>query len=104
MVLPITGPLTRSENRGFYWSEKTWYRQKRPYDRPLPYQWDAGWTWKQSNAGDAWRFAAFARSFDYGRSYAQAYSRLVDKLGEPAGLGITLAQWKQADEIGRAHV
>jgi len=36
-----------------------------------------------------------------GRVYAQAYSRLIAELGENAGLGITLTQWKQADSMIR---
>nr|URG15699.1 MAG: maturation protein [Leviviridae sp.] len=46
MVLPITGPISKSENvRPFEGAahlslmemSKTWYRQKRPYTKPLPF-------------------------------------------------------------------
>lgn len=37
-------------------------------------------------------------------AYARAYARLAGKLGDSAGLGVTLAQWRQADGMVRARV
>lgn len=100
---PVTGPYVQSVSSGWYWLHKTWYRQKRPYNLNLPFVARKGWTFGPYNTADAWRFASFAESVGASdaTSYAQAYAKVVDKLGENAGMGVTLAQWRQADDMIR---
>lgn len=97
MALPVTGPFAWDMTSYRYDGHKTWYRQKRPYKINLAHSFVQGWAIEGNNSLDAWRWRTFADSQDYSATYAQAYARLVSKLGDSAGLGVTLAQWKQAD-------
>lgn len=104
MAAPVTGPYVKSSDRGTQYQYSTSYRQERPYNIPTAFASRKGVisSYVGNYGADAWRFAAFAEAYNTDpRVYAQAYSRLVDKLGENAGLGVTLAQWKQADGMIR---
>jgi len=100
MVGPVTGPFTKFESKNGHYLDKTWYRQRRPYNQNLTYSRVEGWGTNPYDSTHAWRFAAFASSYlGSDQAYAKAYSRVVDQLGENAGIGVTLAQWKQADQM-----
>lgn len=125
-MLPITGPYTKQlVTRPSHWPsgyvnpgnayatnlvERTWYRQKRPYDRPLSYTYlgkrliytthwadavnsmdsSTGWTvpWDQFTSGE------FNSLISSCKNVARA--RLLDKVGESSGWLISLVQRKQA--------
>lgn len=104
MVNPVTGPFYREvgDSFGSSHSTATWYRQKPPYTLPLPYEKRTG---QVSNLGPGssrpWQWEGFAQSVDSSRAYNQAYDRLVGKLGDTAGLGVSLVQWREADAMIR---
>lgn len=100
-MLPISGPIVELSADGS--REKSWYRQKPPYDRPLPYRYVQGFAVGPGNSADGWRWKAFVRDLDYTKLYAQAYSSLADKLGEGADLGVSLVQYRQADAMIRSR-
>lgn len=81
---------------------KNGWRQAKPYDRPLLYHHARANARGRGpgNTGNAWRYHSFASEMgNESLTYNKAYSSFVRKLGEPAGIGITLAQWKQADQM-----
>lgn len=96
MVAPITGPFVWTAAGPGWEMRKERYRQRRPYNLNLPYEASA-YTAPHSNT--LWRWKAFTSSVSTDRAYAQAYERLVGKLGDSASLGVTLAQWKQANSM-----
>lgn len=103
MTAPIYGPIWQSETSGYTWAEKSWYRQKPPYNLNLPYLRRFGFAATGlTPLNYAWTTSVLAEaSAGDAALYAQAYSKLVGKLGENAGVGITLTQWRQADSMIR---
>lgn len=100
MVAPFWGPITQiGPASGPLSYEKVSYGQTRPYDINLPYQLRIGQATGPNNWSDGWRWRAFAESITTDDAYSKAYGRLVDQLGDPASLGITLVQWRQADAM-----
>lgn len=97
----VTGPIITATpvTDPFYHEMKVSYRQRRPYVQPLPHFYGQGGALGPFNnvpyEGSRWR--SFAEYPDDSLAYEKARSKLVDKLGDPAAIGITLAQWKQAD-------
>lgn len=108
----ITGPfITQTDIESpFYHEMKVSYRQRRPYNTNLPHFLNKGAALgpgnNQRRKGSEWRAHGELAEDDplTVRAYAAAYSKLVDQLGEPAGIGITLAQWKQAEGMVTARV
>lgn len=100
----ITGPFSRSIP-GYNYESATWYRQNVPYDRALPYQLSKGVVppgrpnYGHPDPGVRW--SELANGLSSATTYSRAYDRLVEKLGDQASLGLTLVQWKQADEMIR---
>lgn len=107
MVLPVTGPHTKVVDiPKVRWLRHNWYRQKKPYDRPLPrtkheaFMFSASRDTSAAIASHYGNLAEWVTRADlYQSAYAQAYERLVGKLGDPASLGVTLGQWKQANDM-----
>lgn len=99
----MPGPVTTLyESNTLYWRRER-YTQPKPYRPPLPYDFRYG----AINEGVVVA-GAMPSHVELGRSsvnskgiYNKAYAKLVEKLGEKASLGITLAQWKQADSMIR---
>lgn len=120
MVAPITGPFTRSESflgnpnsYGFrpQWVtySRTWYRQRRPYNRPLTFTYQRKQVMKfevgysKSSYRSTSNCAAFApnsTSSWFPNVYNKAYAKFINKLKpDTAGLGINLAQKQQAIDM-----
>lgn len=107
-MLPITGPVTRVKaNSQVWWERIVWYRQRRPYDLPLTLDHEqAFWVSSREPALSVSPEALWAR--DIWRAYHvsatkaafnKAYSRFIDKIGDQAGIGIDLAQYRQANQM-----
>jgi hypothetical protein len=103
MVNPVTGPFFKSVSGGgidsYHYYSKS-YRQKAPYNIPLPFEMEMGVAKVQEPAWSGKSFSDYLG--ETGRlpgAYAQAYSQLTAQLGETAGLGIDLTQWKQAERM-----
>jgi hypothetical protein len=103
MAAPITGPHTKVNDGGMTeYRYKRWFRQKRPYNEILPFQ-----TVLVEGYPTGEYQVACSRSANYLSqvfsseasqvAFNKAYAKFLDKLGENASLGVTLAQWKQAD-------
>lgn len=113
MVGPITGPITKVSGEGWlYLDTKVYYRQKRPYSEILPYTREIGVMhyfpeeWR-NNMIDAVRAITFARSPDSlsrDLSWNKARARFLDKIGESASLGVSLAQGRQAMSMMTARL
>lgn len=120
MVAPITGPFSRTEtalgpptDAGFrpthLWMQRTWYRQRRPYNLPLSftYQWGKVLTW--TGPGSPWsyrhvsslvNFPTMSTSTWFPDVYNKAYEKFKAKCQpDSAGLAINLAQRKQAIDM-----
>lgn len=79
-------------------------RQKKPYNLTLPHNVAKGWCWgpHSSHFSHGWRFAAFAMDrLNSETAYNTAYADLVSKLGDNASIGVTLVQWREADQMIR---
>lgn len=104
----ITGPFVRQTQPSGNPSQfelTTWYRQNPPFDKPLPYSSEKGWCFNFGSSEDASSYVLWAKETRHDESlYAQAYAKFVDKLGESAGLGIDLTQWRQSDEMIRKRL
>lgn len=102
MVLPITGPFSINSSISYFREQKTWSRQKPPFDRMLPYTHRRGYTYTTPVRDDAWRWFSFVGT-EYSQQTPYAYNRarekLIDKLGESASLGLNLAQYGQARDM-----
>lgn len=101
MVNPVSGPHTEEKTVGLtYHLRKRWYRQKKPYTINLPYEYEVSgadpWT-SSGNPFAVWKDRAAGVST--APAYARAYDKLIEKFGESASLGVSLAQWKQADAM-----
>lgn len=112
MVAPITGPFTSNVDYtakppGVTWTyvkrrrERTWYRQRRPYNLPLSYYFYDRWTEKYNDLRGGIYYSAYtnAPSFDStGKAYAynKAYGKFVDKLGEKSMWAVNIHERKQA--------
>jgi len=115
MTLPITGPFsvlqtTLAPDTGGYrpvwvYDIKTWYRQRRPHNLPLPYGHASHRVVIVSNASKEYyqTLAYLVRNdFSFLRDHAanKAYSRLVSKLKpDQAQLGAALGERKQSLEM-----
>lgn len=111
MTYPVTGPLTTSTYSDWIGpfagrlSQKTRYRQKRPYNLSLPYrslsyrvtQWGQP-SYNPANGGDDRAKPRPISSVQWmvDAAYAKATSRLDAKMGESASLIVSLAERKQA--------
>lgn len=107
----MVNPVTLGKQRSTFTSREVeyvkGYRQRRPYTLPLDYEHNIA-------------RAAFGNPNDYqypailwqvthlellgaieADVYNKAYGRLIEKLGDAADLGITLAQWRQSDDMIR---
>lgn len=105
MVAPVTGPFVKVSGTGtLYIDTKTYWRQKRPYDQVLPYTrllgvqhaYPSAWG---TNMIDAVRATGFCQAPDgltRDLSWNKARARFLDKIGESASLGVSLAQGRQA--------
>lgn len=100
MTGPVTGPVFRGgAGNGFEWA-KIGYKQKPPYDMNLPYN---AYTVVSTASDNLWRWKEWMYAVDTSVAYAKAYERLVEALGDSASLGVTLAQWKEADGMIKAR-
>jgi hypothetical protein len=98
---PVTGPFVTSVNMApEYYKNQVSYRQKPPFNKVLPYILREGSAEaRPANYASSW--ANYAEGIDSSSIYNSAYSRVVQLLGENAGVGITLTQWRQADAMIR---
>lgn len=107
MVSPITGPFHLLQSSSFpeggynYFDDKTWYRQKKPFNLKLAYQ---RYRASYGRSGypmvtDASGIAQAARNPD-GQALAEAaskaWSKFVDDISVQAEIGNSLAEGKQA--------
>jgi hypothetical protein len=108
VVAPITGPFhvsTADPNPGEFqdrYGQKDWYRQKGPYDLPLPYSARKAFTHERTIPGYGTPASNYRYGLDFGKRdecYNKAYSRLVDKLASRADLATTVLERKQAMEM-----
>lgn len=118
MALPITGPLTSTSyvtKRNYDGSVsnvkktfRTWYRQKRPYDRPLEYNVVGGGVTAWKSCSPYWKFEyTHAEAFNYANGasfstpviaacYNKAYSRLLSKIKEDtAEMGANMVEFRK---------
>lgn len=119
MTVPITGPFSKAQVftklQGWSnkpvdarWYKRDWYRQRRPYNLPLPFTYQSGdvlsitdpygFDWGRTYYnGDI----AFWPTIDTGNAaYIKAYQRFVNELKpDTAGLAINLVQRQQAIEM-----
>lgn len=122
---PVTGPFVRSETAkgpatsldfkpDWLWYERRWYRQRRPYNLPLEFTYQRVQIvdeWKHPNNGsgyntynqDGLTFPAHSPTGPSASAYNKAYAKFKSNPLKPsltggvsAGLGVNLAQRKQA--------
>jgi hypothetical protein len=101
MVAPVTGPFTTAVHTEVLWDDKTGYKQAKPIDQGLPYTRNVSrrlfkigtLTGSTELAGSNWR-ALTPRATTPASNLA--YDRLKDKIRSDAGLGVTLAEYKQS--------
>lgn len=118
MTNPVTGPFTEDAVSyadpgitGFrpmtFDKHRVWYRQKLPYDQPLPYHYvrrevvathnkyegcqQSMKTWEEIDVN----VLPSTMGTD-ANLYNKAYSRFVDKMGDRASLGISVAEGKES--------
>lgn len=110
MVAPVTGPFNRSvvrkgpTNRGgftpdWYSKNQQWFRQRKPYDRPLGYVMSERQVLYSSNTWDyntSYTGGAGANSALHAAADNKAYSKLVGKLGEKSLWAVNLLEANQA--------
>lgn len=101
MVLPIVPKFYSRVDLPAYQSIKTGNVQRRPYNLNSNFSYTRGRALGPNNPNDAQRWVAFANGVPSASSYAQAYERLIKKLGDTASIGVTLVQWRQADDMIR---
>lgn len=112
MVAPVTGPFASTDYIYFpppygtmsrWFRQRSWYRQKKPFDLNLAYNKSEGWV--QQVQGDVVRQSAsglvntlntaFPASVK-AEAVSKSWSRFVDAIGENAQLGASLAEGRQA--------
>lgn len=121
MTLPITGPFTQSygiddAKAGSYFVQKTGYKQGRPYDRPLQYDFHRADT-LTAVAYNGWPISLFANQYSRAaprkhnpyvliealpasaesqrlEALEKARSRCLDTLGDPSALLTLMAEYQ----------
>jgi len=91
-----TGPYTKSQTNKFSAMTRIWYRQARPYVHPLPFTYREGMCAYTNDGHEATYYKGLADSMTVTGLYSKAYDRMVDLLGDTAGMGINLAQYRQS--------
>jgi len=117
MTTPISGPFTRTTEihapywygnpLRYYWRRK-WYRQKKPWNLPLEYEFDHN-SVNSSVDGDNPALIQDCPSqsdADASLNYAynKAYNKFIDKIGTSAEIGASLAEARQALSMMEARV
>lgn len=101
VVAPVSGPHYYEQVQGLtHLLQKTWYRQKKPYTLSLPFNYLRVGADPHTSGGNpfaVWRNRVESVNTD--SLYAKTYDKLVERLGETASLGVSLAQWRQADAM-----
>lgn len=105
---PITGPFTKRSSAWHFVQDRTWFRQWRPYNLVLPFDFREGGGFGPDGYENppvqvAARYRLLTENLGPAGLYERAYDDLVGKLGETAGLGIDLAQYRQADRMIKAR-
>ena len=101
MVSPVTGPFTTSVHTTTLWDDKTGFKQAKPIDRGLAYTRTVSrrlyiigtLTGSTQLAGSNWRTLTPRATTPASNL---AYERLRDKIRSDAGLGVTLAEYRQS--------
>jgi len=91
-----TGPYTKVQSGKFYSMYRRWYRQARPYVHPLPFVFQEGMCAYTNDGHEATYYKGLADSMVVGSLYSTAYDRMINQLGDTAGMGINLAQYRQS--------
>lgn len=118
MALPVSGPFSRTESLNsapytypdggvsittVYFKEKEWYRQAKPYDRPLPFVAHVVYVVSDSPYyGDG--YPSFAgthlstpfNSDAYAKAYSKAYNKAVSAMGEQSNWSVNGKEWRQS--------
>lgn len=105
MVAPVTGPFTRTSGsaalNSMNYRYARWYRQRRPYgNNPLSYEKrDVEVVYNsQTNQNCILSINSVNdEQINNSAAYMRAYKKLVSALGDNAGIGINVAQWKQSE-------
>lgn len=111
MALPIEGPFTELEGSltGYYYRYRDRWKQKRPYDRPLPYEHVESLSHGYGRRTLGY-YGLFASHHQLGaEAQAKAYGDFMDNLGTSADLGAAIVTMGQsmdmitarADQLGR---
>lgn len=101
-MTPITGPFTRTwVQTSKQIRSSTWYRQKHPFDRPLPYTLDESRLIKTDTQGQLSVVpnTKADRSDLTNQALLKARERFNAKIGDNASLGVTIAEWHQAHSM-----
>lgn len=107
MASPVTGPFmyetpippSGAQDRYLY---KRWYRQRRPYDTPLPFSLHQKWFEYRSRPDYGSHAAWLPSGIGYGceaETYNKAYSRFLDRLATKTDLAATILERKQAIDM-----
>lgn len=109
MVAPTSGPYTRETSRlgpsitgqgqgHWYYQYRQWYRQRRPYNLPLNYQYICLEVLNASGTRepDCNLYAGGYDSVSYERAYNKAYAKLVSQLGDTSLWAVNIAEGKQS--------
>lgn len=121
MVAPITGPFTEVRSSGstlpYDYRYRRWYRQRKPYTKPLAWSSAAAKYVRVSGSGDAAELPQFSEMFTadvsatsyaalpkaykaVGASYANAFTRFSSVIkGPTAELGVTFVERKEAYQL-----
>lgn len=104
---PVTGPYSRTiefsqagwyGNPIFFRRSNTWYRQRKPYDAPLPYSSELYKIDSVIDPGNPRNYSA-APSWDLhklGEAYNKAYSKFKESVGDEANWAVNLAEYRQS--------
>lgn len=110
MVAPVTGPFTKTitlkgpSNKYGYtptwiYITREWYRQKRPYDRPLGFNLSSrrvrGASDSYENSRDYSQSATF-RTDQADLAHNKSYGKLVEAVGDPSLWAVNLAEYGQS--------
>lgn len=108
MVAPVSGPFTKvaGSASGPFLSVITGYRQKKPYDRPLPLTVRKQYVFGSKSVFVSAAGADYATHADLGDiAHGRCYSKFVDELRkEQAQLAVSLHEWDKSRDLilGRA--
>jgi len=109
-MTPITGPffkeiLTKTVHPVWGYTivtgctRRTWYRQKRPYDRPLPFRAEFGKTLSGDADASSWSTDGLPSTWASSATYNRAYDRFVSSFKDKATWGTNLLEYGQARDM-----